>query len=777
MRGGITLLIVFAPSLAFAQPEGVVLPELTEFVEAERPPGTTEGAEIIVQIDIDVDGRVTRAEPTVPTGSAFETAALDAVRRFVFTPATRDGEPIAVSIRYRYVFEAAPPPPAEPPPEPSPSPSEPAEPEERAEPAEPEEELEFGATIAVEAPPREPTAHRIDAREAVETAGTMGEVLRGVELMPGVSRPPLNEPALLVRGAGPEDSQVFLAGAPVLLLYHFGGFRSFFNSHLIDDVTLVPGNFSVRYGRALGAIVEARPRDPKNDRWHGFFDLSILDASAAVEGPIGERGSVAVAARRSYVDLFFDAIAGDGSSTVTAPVYWDYQTLATVRVSRRDTLRLRAYGSRDRLKIITDRPADDDPRLRGAIGIDLQFHRLQLEWDKRFDRVRQRISVGAGAMMIDTEIGQLSALSTTGPEVFARSEWRFRANERWSLTGGLDFHYVGASLEYTGEQTGPGTGDPGGFDPTNPGQEVHVDEYINIVRPAAYLELDLRPLPPWSIVVGLRTDYSSDIDSVSVDPRLSTRVDVTDDTVLKAGVGLFSQPPGYENGYAIPGIGNPNIGYARALHTTVGVSQELADDALRLGVDGYAKWLDGLPVAPDDGSEPVVDEGRGRILGTDVYAELRLPSFVARINYSYIRSQRRGESGGLRPFDYDVPHALTVSSTWNVGRGWQLSLAFRATSGNPETPVIGSVYDADSDLYRPVFGELNSARQSPFHRLDLRVQKSWTVRAGRISLYLDLQNAYDARNPEYTVYGYDYRQTTTVSQLPIFPNLGVRGEL
>ncbi len=756
-----------------------MLPELSEFVEAERPPGTTEGAEVIVQIDIDVEGRVTRAEAVAPTGSPFELAALGAVRRFVFTPATRDGEPIPVSIRYRYVFEPVPPPPEPSPPEPEPEPEDspsPSAPEPSLSEPEPEE-LEFGATIAVEAPPREPTAHRIDAREAVETAGTMGEVLRGVELMPGVARPPLNEPALLVRGAGPEDSQVFLAGAPVLLLYHFGGFRSFFNSHLVDDVTLVPGNFSVRYGRALGAIVEARPRDPKSDRWHGFFDLSILDASAAVEGPVGDRGSVAVAARRSYVDLFYDAISGDGSSTVTAPVYWDYQALATVRVSRRDTLRLRAYGSRDRLAIITDRPADDDPRLRGAISVDLQFHRLQLEWDKRFDRVRQRISVGAGVMMIDTDIGQLSALSTTGPEVFARSEWKFRANERWSLTGGLDFHYVGANLEYTGEQTGPATGDPGGWDPSNPEQDVHVDEYVNIVRPAAYLELDLRPLPPWSIVLGLRADYSSEIDSASVDPRLSTRVQLGDDTMLKGGVGLFSQPPGYENGYAIPGIGNPDMGHARALHTTLGLTQELADDALRLGVDGYAKWLDGLPVAPEDGSEPVVDEGSGRILGTDLYAELRLPTFVARLTYSYIRSQRRTEHGGLRPFDYDVPHALTVSSTWNVGRGWQLSLAFRATSGNPETPVVGSVYEADTDLYRPIYGELNSARQSPFHRLDLRVQKSWTVKAGRISLYLDLQNAYDARNAEYTVYGYDYRQTTTVSQLPIFPNLGVRGEL
>ena len=98
-------------------------------------------------------------------------------------------------------------------------------------------------------------------------------------------------------------------------------------------------------------------------------------------------------------------------------------------------------------------------------------------------------------------------------------------------------------------------------------------------------------------------------------------------------------------------------------------------------------------------------------------------------------------------------------------------------TGNPETPVTGSVYDADVDTYRPLYGATNSARTSAFHRLDLRVDKQFVLAGHRGAAYLDLQNAYNHANREGTDYSFDYTQHADTPGLPLIPSLGIKGEL
>ena len=88
-------------------------------------------------------------------------------------------------------------------------------------------------------------------------------------------------------------------------------------------------------------------------------------------------------------------------------------------------------------------------------------------------------------------------------------------------------------------------------------------------------------------------------------------------------------------------------------------------------------------------------------------------------------------------------------------RPWSSPFASR---DNPSTPVVGSVYDAGTDLYYPIFGAHGGARDPAFSQLDLRVDKSFEIGAGRLGLYLDVQNVYAAENPEGYTYSYDYRE-------------------
>ena len=98
-------------------------------------------------------------------------------------------------------------------------------------------------------------------------------------------------------------------------------------------------------------------------------------------------------------------------------------------------------------------------------------------------------------------------------------------------------------------------------------------------------------------------------------------------------------------------------------------------------------------------------------------------------------------------------------------------------SGNPNTPVIGSVYDALNDVYIPIDGRVNSIRNPLFNELNVRVQKEWIFKGWQLALFLDIRNAYNQMNQEGIIYNYDFTEQSPLLGLPIIPSLGVRGQL
>ena len=98
----------------------------------------------------------------------------------------------------------------------------------------------------------------------------------------------------------------------------------------------------------------------------------------------------------------------------------------------------------------------------------------------------------------------------------------------------------------------------------------------------------------------------------------------------------------------------------------------------------------------------------------------RLSGFLA---YTLSRSERSDRGEPWRLFDYDQTHILTAALGAKLGRGWELGGALRLVSGSPETPVRTGIYDAGLDIYRPVYGAMNSERNPLFRRLDLRIEK------------------------------------------------------
>jgi hypothetical protein len=584
---------------------------------------------------------------------------------------------------------------------------------------------------------------------------------------------------LIVRGSAPEDSQLFVDGAQVLRIYHFGGLTSFAPARLIDRLDLFPGSFSARYGRATGGVVEVRLRDPLSDELHAAADVNLIDAAAFVEGPLGKGWSIAAGVRRSSIDLWFSSVVGDDAARVTAaPVYLDYQLLLARRSSR-DDFRLQIYGSDDRFDLLLE-PTDGDPTIRGALGQTTDFHRAQAVWRHRYsDRAEHDVTVTAGTFGFGFELGPDLFQDIRGLDVLGRGEWRLELAPALRLIAGVDVMLQMADIEYHGPRIQQVEGNPDVFDDELGEMPVTTfDDAVTFFRPAAYLEATLRPVPRLELTAGARVDLYSEIEAVTFDPRLSARLRLGAATTLKAAVGRFSQPPDY--GEQIAGLGNPELEPEHALHASVGVEQGLGRRA-SVGLELYAKSLSNLVAAGDptvDDEETLVNAGEGRIFGAEVAGRLYpggpLSGFLS---YSLSRSERRDPGGDWRLFDYDQTHVLTASLSWKMGRGWSLGGTARLVSGNLDTPITGSVYDANRDRYRPIYGEVNSDRRPLFKQLDVRLEKMWKVGRGHIAAYVDVQNATNSKNQEGILYSYDYLTTGAVYGLPIVPALGVRGEL
>jgi TonB family protein len=637
---------------------------------------------------------------------------------------------------------------------------------------------EFGAVARVEAPSREVIRRSVAAEELTRMAGTRGDPLRTVELLPGVARPPVGAGMLLVRGSAPGDSEVFLDGAPIYGLYHFGGLTSVVNGHLLKGIDLYPGNFSVRYGRKTGGVIDTSFRDPRADGVHGLLDVNTIDASLLVEAPITDQLSFAIAARRSYMDVWFKSIVENSSmSVMAAPVYYDYQSILSWKPGSRDRIRLIGYGSYDELTLLVNDSLESDPSVRGRFGNTNSFHRAQLEWHRDYrEGLDSDFSVGAGPVLANANFGPDLGYDVRGFDVISRGEVRWRVLPRLRLNLGMDTQIAQTQLAFHGPAAQQSEGDPSTNAPITGREQMRVDTTGTFARPAAYLELVGSPLEWLELTAGARVDYFSELAQLTVDPRLNARV-LLGATTLRAGVGLFSQPPDFTQ--TIAGYGNPDLGPIHALHLGAGVEQRLGAQAL-VSLDGFYKDLSDLIVNGDAPGE-LVNRGDGRIYGLEAMGRMNPGGrFSGFLSYTLSRSERNDRDGeGYRLFDYDQTHILTASGNLKLGRGWLLGTTFRLASGNPYTPIKSGLYNANHDLYQPLYGATNSQRSGYFHRLDVRVEKRWALgdKGAGITTYLDLQNAYNRLNPEGAQYNFDYSKTKTVPGMPIIPSIGLRGEL
>lgn len=624
---------------------------------------------------------------------------------------------------------------------------------------------------------REVVQRTLTKAEIVRSPGTAGDTLKAVANLPGVSRSAFDGGQVILRGSAPGDSGTFLEGHEIPQIYHFGGLRSTFTSAFLEALTFIPGNFSADYGRFVGGIIDVQVRDPASDAFRGELDINVYDASLVLEGPVSDGVSIGGAFRRSYIDAILPAVIPEDAAVSfdTAPRFYDYQLIGSWKPSPQHDARVIWYGSRDRLELILKDPADD-PKVRGTLSTAVMFHALQVSArSKLSSAVVQDLSMQVGLQEINFDLGPDFFFSLTSQRIALRASWNVDITKWLELRAGLDTRYTWVQLALAAP-TPPKEGE--NPPPLSTVETVAVDRDLEVFEPGVFLEARLMPVKMLTIVPSVRFDYYDAINHFTVDPRLGAELKIFEDTSLHGGLGLYQQQPQYDESSS--DIGAPDLIPERSVQGSIGGRQRLFD-ALDIEITGFYKWLDNLvvrnPAFFSDPNQPVyTNGGTGRIFGLELLVRANYEGFAGWVAYTFQRSYRTdAEDAKERRFDFDQPHILTAVAGYDFGAGWTVGARFRLVSGNPDTPIDSAFYDSFTDVFVPVYGEINSERLGTFHQLDLRIDKVWTFDVWKLNLYLDVQNVYNRANPEGWTYNYDYSERSELSGLPILPILGMKG--
>jgi TonB family protein len=818
----------------------VIEPATPDYPEAAKVQGLS--GEVVLELDLAADGQVTDARVTRPGGNGFDEAALAAARRLRFSPAEIDGKPAAVTLEYRFRFDAPPPPPA----------AQLAtlrgvvvergtrtplagvavsvgdasghtDAEGRFELAglapgaaavvaydpahhrfETEEVLEAGKALEVryylrrtstdqyeavvvgQREKKEVTAVTLASGEVTRIAGVSGDTVKVVLNLPGVARSPGGFGLLIVRGANPTDTRVYVDGVEVPQIFHFGGLTSIVPSELVKSVDFEAGNFGVRYGRATGGRVDLATRDPDAKRLHLVTDANLYHALAMVEGQASEDVSVALAARRSYADAVIKQAAesSDEFGVAVAPRYYDFQGKLVWRAGPDDVVRLSVFGADDRMEFTgVEVGLEELDELRYGTA----FMQATASWEHRFSSAaRARIQLAQGVVDEASRFGGLASMRNRFHLTSLRAEASRDVASALTLAAGVDGIGLGQGSV---DMEIPNIPLPNQLpDPNAP--KVRFDKDVQGAQVGAWAEATWKPLDTLVVVPGVRVDHSDFVARMSwVDPRLSARYTVRDGTTAKGGVGLYHQPPLIA--YVTREWGNPDLQEEGAWHYMVGVEQRIAGP-LTADVQLYYKRLFDLAlpsarVISRDGAlvpERYSNDGTGKAYGAELLLRWNPGGrFFGWLAYSLSRSIRdQNVIGGTITTTgeaYDQPHNLVALGTWDLPEVWDgfaAGFRLRYATGNPYRRVVGAVYDADADRYLPVQEESLGGRVPDFFQLDVRLDKRWTWRTWILSAYLEAQNVTNRKNPEDVAYNHDYSEQGWMTGLPFFPSFGIRAE-
>jgi len=248
---------------------------------------------------------------------------------------------------------------------------------------------------------------------------------------------------------------------------------------------------------------------------------------------------------------------------------------------------------------------------------------------------------------------------------------------------------------------------------------------------------------------------------------------------LKTMGGIAHQPP--NPAQTFEPVGDPTIPPLRGIQGSFGFEWQ-PQKGWEISLEGFYNDMSNIvrPSADFDTSDGGLQrtlwtpDVLGRAYGMELLVRKKFGGrFYGWLSYTMSRSERKYPPDDWVRFTNDQSHILNLAATVRLPYEFSLGARFTLSTGIPYYPIIGSRYDADSDRYVPIYAETESSLPV-FHRLDIRLDKRWRFDTWMLEGFLDIQNVYNATNPESISYSYDYSQQGPGASFPFLPTLGFR---
>ncbi len=654
---------------------------------------------------------------------------------------------------------------------------------------------------------KEVSRRQLTVTEVKKIPGLGGDAIRVVQAMPGVSRPSFGSGEVVVRGAPTWDSKFYLDGVTLPLLYHFGGLKSVYPSDALDGIDFYPGGFGTRYGGATAGAIEITGRTAKQDRLHGKLDLSTLDGSFFIEGPVCEGVSIQAFARRSFVGEIIDWYLERSELDIPlslAPFYWDYLVRTDFSLNERHDLYVTLFGSRDSVLVYAPTVSggsEDIDEATEYFQAALMFHMGLIGWDWN-NGGKLRNSFRYALTRFDNSFsafGYVKSVSNSFDH-HLRNEFSYEHTERFKVNAGIDAYAFLLDMTLAVPRSDRLV------------LRDTVDNWLFGVL-GGYANCEYRPVEKLLIIPGLRYDYFPELDyrgaqlpefwdyhsfnrttSYSAEPsaRLTARYEVAGGHTVKGALGNYSQTPQPVGQAIMEGWGDPHLPATKAAHYVLGYEWQITD-LLHLDVQGYInnQWNiprmgDSADIADNANLEDVRTEDlwladkEGRMRGVELMLRHdQGERFFGWLAYTLSRSERKDpHSDGYHVFSEDETHHLQAVASWRLPKQWEAGCRLRYVTGKPTRPLEGVGEDETRNYRIPYFGDYSEDhRMDPFVQLDVRVDKKFVMDKWMLSLYVDIQNLswLFYKSPEMLVWNDLYTEQTVVSSF-ILPAVGLTAE-
>lgn len=599
------------------------------------------------------------------------------------------------------------------------------------------------------------------------------DIMKIIQLLPGVQAGNEGTTGFYVRGGNSDQNLVQLDEATVYNPNHLFGLFSTFNSNALNRVTLIKGGFPAQYGGRLSSVLDITMKEGNNKKVAVQGGIGLISSNITVEGPIKkEKGSFIISGRRTYVDLLAKPfVKGIGYT------FYDLNAKINYQITPKDKLFLSGfYGN-------------DNANYTGAsslnYGINFGNSTATLRWNHLFN---QKLFANTSFIINNYHLGlstiqsgYVAQLYSSIKDINAKTDFEFYPNQNHNVRFGVNFS-THTFAPFSASIKIPKSGKVPKFNPDSLAIKTHTNEL------AFYFNDEIKISPNFSLNVGIRVPYfyTKDISYKYLEPRISTKINLNQETSLKLSYTVMNQflhlipnsTASLPTDIWIPAskITAPQ----QSKQISLGLFKNFKENTYKTSLEVYYKdmknqalFKEGTLLTQVSVIENNLTFGKGYSYGAELFIEKNSGKFNGWLAYTLSWTNQTFKDlnfGKEFPFAYDRRHNLSLVGNYDLSKHWIISGAFVFNTGRPYTLPVGRVDVGNGGtLYNGTYAdytERNNYRLNNFHRLDVSAIYKKTRQIFHKSYesewVFSVYNLYSRRNPYFV-----YLSTDEVTKLPV----------